>query len=114
MAKQQMNHSRRRFLLGTAAALSAPASAEARAKEASNTGTTDEWIRQQADKAPLALTFRGHTAEEGRKWQAEFAAKLRSLLGPHAPPTKWKTLVRHSVELDDHRREELRLIGRGS
>ena len=75
--------------------------------------STDEWIRWRAEKAPLALTFRGSTAEECRKWQGVFAAKLRSLLGPHAPPSKWKTVVSQVVDLKDHRREELVLEAEG-
>jgi dienelactone hydrolase len=74
---------------------------------------TDAWVRQQAAKAPLAMKFRGGTAADCRKWQAAFAAKLRSLLGPHAPPAKWKTVVRQAVDLKDHRREELVLLAEG-
>jgi dienelactone hydrolase len=73
----------------------------------------DTWIRQQAKKAPLSLKVRGDSAAECRKWQDEFAAKLRSLLGPHAPPAKWKTIVQNSVDLKDHRREELILEAEG-
>jgi dienelactone hydrolase len=75
--------------------------------------TVDEAIRKQAENAPLAMRFRGSTAEECRKWQDEFAAKLRSLLGPHKPPAKWKTTVERTKELDDHRREELVLTADG-
>ncbi len=109
MAQRNTNRSRRRFLLGASAVLAAPSLPRGNAAESPRRGDTDEWIRQQADKAPLAMKFRGRTAEDGHKWQAEFAAKLRSLLGPHAPPAKWKTVVRQSVDLDDHRREQLRL-----
>jgi dienelactone hydrolase len=73
----------------------------------------DEWIRERAAAAPLAMRFRGRTAEECRKWQAEFAAKLRALLGAHTPPAKWKTVVQSSADLDDHRREELLLVAEG-
>ena len=48
-----------------------------------------------------------------RKWQSAFLAKLRALLGPHAPPAKWKTVVRQAVDLDDHRREDLLLEADG-
>jgi hypothetical protein len=51
------------------------------------------------------MQFRGTTAEECRQWQAQFAAKLRSLLGPYAPPERWKTIVQETVDLPDHRRE---------
>jgi dienelactone hydrolase len=74
---------------------------------------TDEWVRQQAAKAALSMKVRGGTAKECRAWQGEFAAKLRSLLGPHAPPAKWKTVVREAVDLKDHRREELLLEAEG-
>jgi dienelactone hydrolase len=75
--------------------------------------TTDEAIRKLAEDAPLAMQFRGTTAEECRKWQGEFAAKLRSLLGPHKPPAKWKTSVENSIDLDDHHREALVLTAEG-
>ncbi len=74
---------------------------------------TDTWIRRQAEKAPLAMKFKGGTAKDARKWQADFAGKLRSLLGPHTPPAKWKTIVRQSENLKDHRREELLLVAEG-
>ena len=61
----------------------------------------------------MALRFRGNSAEDGRKWQAEFGAELRSLLGPHTPPAKWKTVVRSTADLEDHRREDLLLIAEG-
>ncbi|HEY7427877.1 MAG TPA: prolyl oligopeptidase family serine peptidase [Gemmataceae bacterium] len=107
MFKHKTDRSRRHFLLGTAAAVFSMSPSPVCAEEAPQPIDTDEWIRHQADKAPLALTFRGRTAEECRKWQGDFAAKLRTLLGPHAPPTKWKTVVQRAVDLEDHRREEL-------
>lgn len=113
MPKPKTDRSRRRFLLRAAAGLAAPSLAAASAEEPSSRIGIDDWIRQQADKAPLAMQFRGRTAEEGRKWQSEFATKLRSLLGPHAPPAKWKTIVRQRVDLDDHRREDLLLEAEG-
>jgi dienelactone hydrolase len=73
----------------------------------------DERIRKMAADAPLALRFRGETADECRKWQGEFAAKLRDLLGPFTPPEKWKTVTERTAELDDHRREELVLQAEG-
>jgi dienelactone hydrolase len=83
------------------------------AEEPSHLTDIDDWICQQAKKAPLTSTFRGSKAEECRKWQGEFATKLRSLLGPHTPPIKWETMVRHAVDLEDHRREELLLKAEG-
>lgn len=72
-----------------------------------------ERLRRDSAAAPLALRFQGSTAEECRKWQATFAAKLRQLLGPFAPPKTWKTRVLGSTDLDDHRREELVLEAEG-
>jgi dienelactone hydrolase len=73
----------------------------------------DERIRQQAADAALAMQFRGSSAEECRRWQADFAARLRMLLGPHAPPAQWRTTVERSVDRDDHRRQELVLAAEG-
>jgi dienelactone hydrolase len=109
-----IHFSRRRLLTGAAAtALAGLAPHPGTAAEAPRPESIDEWIRRQADRAPLAMTFRGRTAEDCRKWQRDFAAKLRSLLGPHAPPTKWKTVSRRAADLDDHRREELLLEADG-
>jgi dienelactone hydrolase len=73
----------------------------------------DERLRQLADDAPLKLAFTGKTADECRAWHTEFAAKLRTLLGPHQPPKEWKTTLERVVELKDHRREELVLTAEG-
>jgi len=70
-------------------------------------------IRQLAAEAPLRMQFRGASAEECRRWQQEFAAQLRTLLGPHAPPKQWRTVVERTVTLADHRREELLLVADG-
>src|SRR5262249_29523113 len=59
------------------------------------------------------MQFRGSTADECRRWQARFAAKLRSLLGPHAPPARWRTVVERRTDLEDHHREELVLAAEG-
>jgi dienelactone hydrolase len=83
------------------------------AEEPAGVPTVDDWIRRQAAEAPLALRFRGTTAADCRTWQAEFAAKLRSLLGPHAPPATWKTTLQRRTDLEDHRREELVLTAEG-
>src|SRR5580704_9639984 len=80
---------RRRFLLGTGAALLSQLPATLlHADEAPQVPTIDERIRKLAADAPLSMTFQGQTAEECRKWQGEFAAKLRALLGPHQPPAQ--------------------------
>ncbi len=112
--RRTLGPSRRQFLTGTAAAMMSLPAALASDEESSPAALdADAWIRRQADKAPLALTFRVRTAEECRAWQKEFAAKLRSLLGPHAPPAKWKTVRQRAVDLPDHRREELLLEAEG-
>lgn len=102
--------SRRQFMLTSGIALMGQ---RLRAEEPPNVPAIDERIRALADQAPLALQFQGKTAEECRQWQTAFAAKLRSLLGPHAPPAQWQTVVERSVELKDHRREELVLTAEG-
>src|SRR5262245_43525002 len=73
----------------------------------------EEQIRKQAEEAPLALRFRGTTADECRAWQQTFAAKLREVLGPHRPPDTWKVVVERVVDRGDHRREELLLTAEG-
>jgi dienelactone hydrolase len=83
------------------------------AEDAPRVPSVDERIKQLADDAPLAMEFRGTTAAECRKWQTDFAAKLRALLGPHAPPARWKTVVERRVQLPDHRRDEVVLIAEG-
>jgi dienelactone hydrolase len=107
-------HSRRRFLTQTGAALVAGLSSRSLfAEEPAKVPTINEQLKQNVDDAPLAMKFKGSTADECRKWQGEFAAKLRSLLGPHAPPEKWKTTVLSTADFDDHRREELLLTADG-
>lgn len=70
-------------------------------------------LKQDAADAPLAMRFRGTTADECHAWQKDFGAKLKVLLGPHAPPAMWKTTVVSVKEFDDHRREELLLTAAG-
>ena len=107
--------SRRRFLgragLGLLAGLAAPRPLFA--DETAATPAILERLRSDVSAAPLAMRFRGSSVEEGRKWQAEFGNKLRALLGPHTPPSKWKTVVKGTADLEDHRREELLLIADG-
>ncbi len=99
--------SRRRFLAGCGAALAALPSRRLHAAEPAQVPAIDERIRRLASDAPLSLEFRGSSADDCRRWQATFAAKLRSLLGPYQPPARWQTTVERTVELKDHRREEL-------
>jgi len=73
----------------------------------------DERIRRLASHAALAMQFPGGSADECRRWQQRFAAKLRELLGPHAPPAEWQVNTERVVELDDHVRQELVLVADG-
>src|SRR5438552_2301419 len=77
------------------------------------TATVHEEIRALADQAPLNMQFRGGAAAECRAWQKSFAAKLGELLGPFQPPREWRTETERTVELDDHRRQELVLYAEG-
>lgn len=72
-----------------------------------------ERVRAMAEQAPLALRFQGATAEELGRWQAEFSGKLRSLLGPHRPPARWRSTLERTVTSDDHVREERVLSAEG-
>lgn len=73
----------------------------------------DASIRKQAREAPLALRFEGTTAAECRRWQEAFAARLRSSLGPHAPPKVWQTTVEKTEDHEDHILQELSLTAPG-
>lgn len=75
--------------------------------------TVHEEIRGLADHAPLRMQFHGSTAADCRAWQKAFAAKLASLLGPFQPPAQWRTETERTVDLDDHRRQELVLHADG-
>jgi dienelactone hydrolase len=66
----------------------------------------NERLRAFEAAAPLAMQFRGTTADDARRWQAEFAAKLRERLGSHQPPAQYECLVERRVELPTHVREE--------
>jgi len=72
-----------------------------------------ERIGVLAGRAPLASRLTGSTADECRRWQAGFAAQLRSLLGPHRPPDRWHSVLERTVTLDDHVREERVLTAEG-
>jgi dienelactone hydrolase len=108
----RLDVSRRRFLRSAGAALLGGAVAAA-AEGPADVPTIDERIKKDAAEAPLALRFRGATADECRRWQADFAARLRALLGDFTPPPKWQTVTERAVELDDHRRDELVLHADG-
>lgn len=105
---------RRDLLRGTGAALlTGVAAGRLAGQDQVKVPTITEWLQHSVEEAPLALRFRGSTAEECQKWQAEFGTRLRSLLGPFSPPAKWKTVVQRVTDLDDHRREELVLLADG-
>ena len=112
---ESVRATRRGFLAGAGAAAVAFGSRGRFlfAQEATRAQTVDETIRGLADRAALDMEFQGKTADECRSWQESFAAKLRSLLGPHAPPQEWKTVTERRVVLDDHVREELLLVAEG-
>jgi dienelactone hydrolase len=65
------------------------------------------------EESPLTMQFRGTTASECRRWQAEFGAKLAALLGPYAPPRKWACVLERRVELSDSIREDRVLTASG-
>jgi dienelactone hydrolase len=105
---------RRDFVrLSAAAALGVPCANRARADEPVAITSVGARIEALAANAPLAMSFRGSTASECRLWQAEFAAKLRSLLGPHRPPESWQCTLERTVDCDDHIREERVLNAEG-
>jgi dienelactone hydrolase len=106
--------SRRDFLRRSGAALlSAVLVNRAHTQDGPGAPTVDQWIRHSAEKAPLTMQFRGRTAEECRRWQREFGATLRSLLGTHSPPKTWRVVTERIVPLDDHTRHELVLVADG-
>lgn len=63
-------------------------------------------MRTLEEAAPLTMQFRGRTADEARRWQADFAARLHELLGPTTPPQQWECTLERRVELPTHVREE--------
>lgn len=73
----------------------------------------NERLKQDVADAPLSMRFKGKTEDDCRAWQKDFSAKLKTLLGPHTPPAKWKTTVVSVKDFDDHRREELLLTAEG-
>lgn len=105
--------SRRHMLVLSGAALSAVRGASANAGESGAVPTAHQHIRKLAAAAPLSMQFPGGSADECRQWQQRFSTKLRSLLGRHAPPKAWETIVEREVELPDHVRRELVLQADG-
>jgi len=74
----------------------------------------DERIQALMEEAPLTMQFRGTTAEECRRWQAEFGAKLRQSLGPFQAPAEWECTLQRRVELADHVRQQRVLTAAGT
>lgn len=70
-------------------------------------------IRTAAEAAPLAMQFKGKTADECREWQKTFRAKVGELLGNHTPPKKWTVIEERKTVLADHTRLELLLTAKG-
>ena len=106
--------SRRSFLGSASATLLARLAANATGAEPPlGTPAANEAVRAAIQNAPLAMKFTGTSAVDCREWQAAFRAKLKELLGPHEPPTKWRTTVRGTAKLDGFRREDLLLEAEG-
>lgn len=72
-----------------------------------------EEIRRMAAAAPLRLRFGGGDAQDCRRWQQAFGARLREMLGSFDPPARWEALVEDTAEFEDHRREALLLRAEG-
>ena len=74
-----------------------------------------ERLKQDVADAPLAMRFKGTTADECRAWQKDFAAKLAPAQMPALPPAKWKTIVVQCVKSGRclRPREELLLVAEG-
>lgn len=110
-----LSYTRRRFVhdlmaLGGCAALRP---AGVLAAEESWRRTIDAELAEAARGAKLSLVFDGTTAEEFRRWQARFRAKLAELLGPHDPPAQWTVRETGRAELADHVRQHLVLEADG-
>jgi dienelactone hydrolase len=83
------------------------------AGEPAKVSPINERLKTDVENAALSMRFKGTSADECRAWQKDFAAKLKTLLGPHAPPAKWQTQVVSVKEFDDYCREELLLSAEG-
>jgi hypothetical protein len=104
---------RRRGFLQRAAALAIGPALAARGDDRSEVTPVDQRLRLAATNAPLAMQFRGTSADDARRWQAAFTATLRSLLGTTRPPAAWDVVLERIVTLDDHVREERVLTADG-
>jgi dienelactone hydrolase len=97
--------SRRRFL-ATSAALLGGISLGRAEEPLAKLPTFDEEMKRALREAPLGMQFKGTSPAELASWQGEFAAKLRSLIGPHRPPARWSAEPLSTTKLADHTREE--------
>jgi dienelactone hydrolase len=104
---------RREFLRCSTALILGPAARAFGGPGSAEVAPIDERLRLAASSAPLAMQFRGTTADEARRWQAAFAETLHTLLGPTQPPTAWDSVLERIVTLDDHVREERLLTAEG-
>jgi dienelactone hydrolase len=104
---------RRDFLRYAAALTLGPALRTFGGPDSAEVAPIDERLRLAATGAPLAMQFRGTTADDARRWQAAFSETLRTLLGPTHPPTAWDSVLERIVTLDDHVREERLLTADG-
>lgn len=98
---------RRGFLQTLVATAAWPALSFAADPVSGPTTVSFDLLKQQLEQAPLAMLFRGSTAEEGRTWQAEFKGKLQQLLGDSTPPERWEEIEVARDELEDHTRLDL-------
>lgn len=104
---------RRRFLTTSASTLALAAARPALADPVTVVAPVAERMGALEQDAPLAMRFTGKTADEARRWQADFGRQLRKLLGPCDPPSRWKSVLERRVELGDHVREERLLVADG-
>ncbi len=111
-----METSRRRFLkaavLASAPCLTSRTGSWA-AEDVSAPGRIHESIQALCGKAELSMQFEGTTAEECRRWQQQFRAKLTELLGDFATPKQWTAEETARQEFPDHIRRELILHAEG-
>lgn len=121
-----MNPTRRKFIkLGGAACLGLPALANLPVQGASwnskpvpndpraKLPTLNQNIRAAADTPRLSMLFQGKSRDELIAWQEKFSAKMRELMGPIDPPTKWTVRTIETKSFDDHVREEMLLMADG-
>jgi len=75
--------------------------------------TLDNALRESAAQAPLRWQFTGKTPSDLAAWQKKFRVKLSELLGPHAPPKKFRPKRIGRTVLAKYIREEWLLEAEG-